>query len=147
MDCVDCHNTVGHPISPTAERMVDRAIASGEVSSKLPFARREGVRLVTASYSSQEEAANAIDRGVRDFYAKQSGADAQAVGRAAAALQDVYRRNVFPAMKVTWGTYPNNKGHMTSTGCFRCHDGSHTAKDGTSINADCEYCHKQIEKP
>ena len=51
MDCVDCHNTVGHPISPTAERMVDRAIAAGEVSSKLP--RREGVRLVTASYASQ----------------------------------------------------------------------------------------------
>ena len=50
-------------------------------------------------------------------------------------------------MKVTWGSYPNNIGHITSTGCFRCHDESHTAKDGTTISGDCEYCHKQIERP
>jgi len=146
MDCVDCHNTVGHPISPTAERMVDRAIAAGEVSSKLPFARREGVRLVTASYPSQDDAINAIDRGVRDFYAKQSGADAQAVSRAAAALQDVYRRNVFPSMKVTWGSYPENRVHIASPGCARCHDDEHKAKDGSAINGDCEYCHREIQK-
>ncbi|HEU4935895.1 MAG TPA: NapC/NirT family cytochrome c [Vicinamibacterales bacterium] len=146
MDCADCHNTVGHPISPTAERMVDRAIAAGELSQKLPFARREGVRLVSASYSSQDEAANAIDRGIRDFYAKQSGADAQAVSRASAALQDVYRRNVFPAMKVTWGSYPENRVHIASPGCVRCHDDEHKAKDGSAINGDCEYCHKEIQQ-
>ena len=38
---------------------------------------------------------------------------------------------------MTFGTYPDNIGHMTSQGCFGCHDGSHTAKDGTTINADC----------
>ena len=146
MDCVDCHNTVGHPISPTADRMVDRAIAAGQVSSKLPFARREGVRLVTASYPSQDDAVAAIDRGVRDFYAKQSGADQEAIARAAAALQGVYRRNVFPAMKVTWGTYPENRGHMTSPGCTRCHDDEHKAKDGSAISGDCEYCHKEIQQ-
>ena len=50
-------------------------------------------------------------------------------------------------MKVTFGTYPDNIGHMTSSGCFRCHDGSLTAKDGSTISADCEYCHKQIDNP
>ena len=50
-------------------------------------------------------------------------------------------------MKVTWGTYPDNKGHVTSNGCFRCHDDSHKAKDGSTISADCEYCHTQIETP
>ena len=49
-------------------------------------------------------------------------------------------------MNVTFGTYPDNLGHMTSSGCFRCHD-SLAAKDGTTINSDCEYCHKQIDKP
>lgn len=146
MNCVDCHNTVGHPISPTAERIVDRAIAAGDVSQKLPFARREGVRLVSASYPSQEAAAAAIDRGIRDFYAKQSGADAEAVSRASAALQDVYRRNVFPAMKVTWGSYPENRVHVASPGCVRCHDDEHKAKDGSAINGDCEYCHKEIQQ-
>ena len=147
MDCVDCHNTVGHPISPTAERIVDRAIAAGEVSPKLPFARREGVRLVSASYGSQDDAANAIDRGWRDFYAKQGGADPQAVSRASAALQGVYRRNVFPSMKVTWGSYPENRVHIASPGCVRCHDDEHKAKDGSAISGDCEFCHKQIEMP
>jgi hypothetical protein len=145
MECADCHNTVGHPISPTAERMVDRAIAAGGISQRLPFARREGVRLVSASYPSQEEAAAAIDRGIRDFYAKQSGADAEAVSRASAALQDVYRRNVFPAMKVTWGSYPENRVHIASPGCARCHDDEHKTKDGFAINGDCEYCHREVQ--
>jgi hypothetical protein len=148
MDCIDCHNTVGHPISPTAEQAVDRAIAAGLVSTQLPFARREGVRLVKAEYASQDEGVRAIDRELRTFYAARDGAiDPQAVDRTVAALQDVYRRNVFPTMKVSWGSYPENRGHLTSTGCFRCHDDSHTAKDGTTISADCEFCHRQIERP
>ena len=48
MDCVDCHNAVGHPISPTPQKAIDRAIASGAVSRQLPFVRREGARLLTA---------------------------------------------------------------------------------------------------
>ena len=41
-------------------------------------------------------------------------------------------------MKVTFGSYPDNRGHVTSTGCFRCHDDSHKTKDGKTISADCE---------
>ena len=63
MDCMDCHNTVGHPISPTPERAVDEAIAAGLVSRQLPYVRREGVRLVTAAYPSQDEGLRAIERG------------------------------------------------------------------------------------
>jgi len=148
MECSDCHNMAGHPISPTAERAVDRAIAAGEISRQLPFVRREGVRVLKASYPSQDEGVQAIDRELRNFYRSQkSSADEQSLSRAVAGLQDVYRRNVFPSMKVTWGVYPDNKGHMTSSGCFRCHDDTHAAKDGSKISADCEYCHKQIERP
>jgi hypothetical protein len=50
-------------------------------------------------------------------------------------------RNVFPDLKVTWGTYPNNLGHMDFPGCFRCHDGSHTTGDGKTITQDCSTCH------
>ena len=63
MDCVDCHNTVGHPIAPTPEQAVDRAIAAAMVSHELPFVRRESVRLVKASYNSQEDAVRAIEDG------------------------------------------------------------------------------------
>jgi nitrate/TMAO reductase-like tetraheme cytochrome c subunit len=146
MDCIDCHNTVGHPISPTADQGVDRAIAASLVSRDLPFARREGVRLVKASYPSEDDALRTIEQSLRSFYGSHGeSASTQAVSRSVTALQDLYRRNVFPAMNVTWGTYPDNKGHITSTGCFRCHDDSHKAKDGTTISGDCEYCHKQLK--
>ena len=147
MDCIDCHNVVAHRMSPTPQQAVDAAIASGRINRGLPFVRREGVRLVGASHSSVDEGAAAIDDGLRKFYSSTGRAIDGSVTDAVAALQTIYRRNVFPTMKVTFGTYPDNLGHLTSSGCFRCHDGSHNAKDGTSISADCEYCHKQIERP
>jgi nitrate/TMAO reductase-like tetraheme cytochrome c subunit len=146
MTCIDCHNTVGHPISPTPEQAVDRAIAAGLLNRQLPNVRSEGVKLVKAAYPSQDEGASAIEQGLRSFYQSRGGSvDQQAVVQTALALQNLYRRNVFPTMKVTWGSYPTNRGHMTSTGCFRCHDDSHNARDKSTISADCEYCHKQIE--
>ena len=148
MDCIDCHNTVGHPIAPTAEQAVDRYIARTWVSRQLPFVRREAVRLMKASYPSSEAGAEAIDRDLRTLYAAQERpADQQALAHTVSALQGLYRRSVFPTMKVTWGSYPDNRGHMTSNGCFRCHDDSHKASDGSTISGDCEYCHKQIENP
>jgi nitrate/TMAO reductase-like tetraheme cytochrome c subunit len=147
MDCMDCHNTVGHPISPSAEQAVDRAIAEAKVSRDLPFVRREGVRLLKEEYPSQEAAAQAIDQGLRSFYQSRSGINPQALAGAVAAFQELYGRNVFPTMNVTWGTYPDHKGHLNSPGCFRCHDESHTTKDGAAISGDCEFCHKQIERP
>ena len=91
-----------------------------------------------STYQTSDEAARVIDEELRKFYTSRGRAvDAQVTG-AVTALQDIYRRNVFPVMKVTFGTYPDNVGHTTSSGCFRCHDGSLTAKDGTTINADCE---------
>ena len=148
MDCIDCHNTVGHPIAPTPEKAVDQAIAAAVVSRDLPYARREGVRLVKADYGDAAAALREIDQGLRAFYRSQgASAGEQAVARTVAAVQDVYSHNVFPVMKVTFGTYPTNKGHVTSNGCFRCHDGEHAAPDGKTINADCEYCHTQIERP
>ena len=148
MDCRDCHNTIGHPISPTAEQAVDRAIAAAQVARELPFVRREGVRLVTATYASQDDAMSAIESGLRSFYQSQGGTvDQQALSRSVTGLQDVYRRNVFPSMMVSFGSYPTNRGHFTSTGCFRCHDDSHTAQDGSTISSECELCHTQIETP
>jgi hypothetical protein len=147
MDCIDCHNTVGHPISPTPEQAIDRAMAAAMVSHELPFAKRETVRLVKESYPGQDEGVRAIEEGLRSFYKTQTGVDERLLSTTVRGAQDLFRRNVFPAMNVTWGSYPNNIGHIWSNGCFRCHDDSHEAKDGSTISADCEYCHRQIERP
>lgn len=145
MDCVDCHNRPSHPFSPSAERAVDGAIGSNEIPRDLPFVRREGVAVLKAEHASQQAAFDAIASKVRAFY-RSTYPDVYAqrrqdVERAVNALQGLYRRNVFPSMKVGWGTYPNNIGHMDFPGCFRCHDDSHKAQDGSVIKQDCETCH------
>jgi nitrate/TMAO reductase-like tetraheme cytochrome c subunit len=146
MDCIDCHNVVAHRIAPSPEQAVDAALGSGRLNRGLPFVRREAVRLMKAEHASVDDGLAAIERELRSFYTAQNGVDTANVNDAVASVQAIYRRSVFPSMKVTFGTYPDNLGHITSSGCFRCHDGAHTAKDGTSISADCEYCHRQIER-
>ena len=107
--------------------------------------RRKAVEVLKASYPSADAAANGISSALNDYYratypdlyAKQRGL----VDSAVTAIQAVYARNVFPAMKVTWGTYPNHLGHTDFPGCFRCHDGNHTAAGGRTITNDCDTCH------
>jgi hypothetical protein len=147
MDCIDCHNSAAHRIAPSAENAVDAAIATGGINRQLPFVRRESVRLVKAEYPTQEEGLQQIAMELRAFYTGRGHFDEGELARAITALQGVYRRNVFPSMKVTFGIYPNNIGHLTFTGCFRCHDGSHAAADGSTISAECESCHIQVEPP
>ena len=149
MDCVTCHNVVAHRISPTAERAVDEAIGSGEISRKLPFVRREGVRLVKADYGGSGGGSHGRSPTNCGSSTRRRAARLRpAISiRRSTTLQGLYRRNVFPVMKITWGVYPDNLGHITSSGCFRCHDGGHVAKDGAKINDDCEYCHRQVDVP
>jgi hypothetical protein len=145
MDCVDCHNRPGHPFAATPEKAVDAALAAGDIPLDLPFIRREAVAVFKDKYPNQETATNAIAAKLRDFYKTQQPAAymtrRQDVERAVVAVQAIYTRNVFPSMNVTFGTYPNNIGHMDFPGCFRCHDDNHKAKDGKVISQECERCH------
>jgi hypothetical protein len=145
MDCMDCHNRPAHPIPPTPERAVNERLASGEMPKALPFARREAVKALKASYSTQEAAEQGIDRSLREFYRPQANnayaAQRPDVDKLVNATTDIYRRSVFPEMNVQFGTYPNNIGHIDFPGCFRCHDDNHKSKDGKKIGQDCETCH------
>jgi hypothetical protein len=147
MDCMDCHNRPSHRFDATPEEAVDDAIAHGGIARSLPFARREAVAALKAGYATQEAGADAIRKRLTDFYrgelADAFAARQKDVDRAVSSTTAIYRRNVFPDMKVSWGTYPNNLGHTGFPGCFRCHDDSHKAKDGSTIRQDCELCHKQ----
>lgn len=139
MDCMDCHNRPAHTFEPSPERAVDIAIASGELPRTLPFARKEAVAAVKDEYASGDEARRGIEARLRKVYAAR--ASDPALARTIAAVQDIYSTNVFPTMKVKWGSYPNNIGHNFFNGCFRCHDENHKARDGSTIKQDCETCH------
>jgi Cytochrome c7 and related cytochrome c/NapC/NirT cytochrome c family, N-terminal region len=128
MDCMDCHNRPSHGVAPTPERAVNEAMAAGEIPATLPFVHRESVKALKAGNPA----------AVGEFFRSQPP---DQVARAVGALDRIYRRNVFPAMKVTFGTYPDNIGHIDSPGCFRCHDDDHKSSDGKKIGQDCETCH------
>lgn len=147
MDCIDCHNRAAHSFD-TPEDALNKSMAQGIPNASLPFVHKQGIALLKAGYASQTEADSKITSGLEAFYRSQypdiwKGQRAQ-IDQAAKALATIYDQNVFPFMKVTWGTHPNNIGHNAYPGCFRCHDGSHTAKNGTSINNDCSVCHNLL---
>jgi hypothetical protein len=147
MQCVDCHNRPAHSFE-LPDRAVDEAIARGEIPVGLPFVKKTAVELLKASYSSDDEATQRIPAGLSVYYqgkypavASKRFADIRTVGEA---LLAIYRHNVFPDLKVTWATYPNNLGHADDPGCFRCHDDCHATPDKKTITQDCNACHQSL---
>jgi len=147
MDCIDCHNRAAHTFV-TAEEAINRAMVDGAISPALPWVHKEGLELLKATYDNQDDAHSKIPAALENFYRTQHPevlADkASLVATAGQELVTLYDENVFPFMKVTWGTHPNHIGHQDYPGCFRCHDGDHAAKDGTSITQDCAACHNLL---
>jgi nitrate/TMAO reductase-like tetraheme cytochrome c subunit len=147
MDCIDCHNRAAHTFV-TAEDALNRAMAEGAVSPNLPWVHKEGLELLKAAYASENEARAKIPAQLAAFYRTSHpevlATQAELVKSAGEQLATLYSQNVFPFMKVTWGTHPNHIGHMSYPGCFRCHDGDHAAKDGKSITQDCAACHNLL---
>jgi hypothetical protein len=147
MDCIGCHNHAAHTFA-TAEEALNRAMADGAISPDLPWVHKQGLALLKANYSSEAEAFTQIPQQLEAFYRTQSpdilASKSAQVKSAGAELATLYSQNVFPYMKVTWGTHPNHIGHMSYPGCFRCHDGDHVAKDSTSITQDCAACHNLL---
>jgi nitrate/TMAO reductase-like tetraheme cytochrome c subunit len=148
MDCLDCHNRAGHGL-PSTEQSVDDAMSSGTISAQLPFIKRDAVALLNADYASIDAADTAID-GLTASYqrrypsvAADHGAD---IATAITTLKSIYRELATPEMKVAAKTYPNNLGHQSSVGCFRCHDGAHFkvvngAVTNETIPSSCSTCH------
>ena len=99
MQCIDCHNRPAHTFQ-LPERAIDRAMAFGDISPALPFAKKQGLEILKQTYATGEEAAAKIPAAFEDYYRKtypQIYAQQQdEVTRSARALLGVYQRNVFP---------------------------------------------------
>lgn len=147
MDCLDCHNRPSHAYE-LPERALDNALATGELAADLPLIKKVGLELLKKEYATTEEGERQIPEQLKKFYREQhAGVWSQRAGeidKAAKAVLAVWSRNIFPEMKVKWGTYPNNIGHTDWPGCFRCHDNEHSTKDGKSVSQDCNTCHQML---
>jgi len=148
MDCIDCHNRPTH-IYQLPDRAMDQAMADGDISTSLPFVKKKGLELLKVEYSNRADATTRIPAALTEYYQQTypdvSTQRAAEITQAGKALAAIYGRNVFPAMKLTWGTYPNNVGHTDFPGCFRCHDSQHSSADGSqTIPQDCGTCHNLL---
>ncbi len=144
MDCVDCHNRPTHIYIPP-DQAVDQALLAHKLDASLPYIKQQAVAALTAKYDTTEAAVQAIAQELDGFYenkypevAKNKQLD---IRNAINEVQQIFRRTIFPEMKLNWQTHPNNLGHFDFNGCFRCHDGQHVSAEGRVISKDCNICH------
>ena len=147
MDCVDCHNRPTHAFD-LPEPAVDKQMSLGKISPELPYIKKKSVEVLKVDYPTREIAQQRIIAELNNFYRTNYPEIYQTrrnlVQQAGDQVAAIYLRNVFPDMRLTWGSHPNNLGHNDSPGCFRCHDGSHTSADGQTITNDCSACHQVL---
>ncbi|MFN0149981.1 MAG: NapC/NirT family cytochrome c [bacterium] len=144
LDCIDCHNRPTHAYQ-SPERALDNAFIEGQLDPGLPRLKRLGLDLLTAEYESKDDALRAIPAKVDEFY-RENYAEVytqfrSSIERAGITVRDIYARNIFPSMNITWNTYPDHIGHLDGGGCFRCHAGEHTTADGKEVTSSCDACH------
>ncbi|MEJ5314773.1 MULTISPECIES: NapC/NirT family cytochrome c [Anaerolinea] len=143
MDCITCHNRTAHAI-PEPSRVIDQLLARGMISAEIPAIKRNATAILSASYTSQEEALQAIE-GLKAQYQTQyadfMAQNANLLDQAVEVLKATYQQTNFPEQKVNWQTHPDNAGHVTSPGCFRCHDGKHLTAQQEAIRLECNLCH------
>jgi len=140
MDCIDCHNRPSHKYNPPM-RLVNGALSRGDIDDTLPWVKSVATEALDADYATVDSAMTGIDSALKEAFADEYDQRKDQVDQAIAALQQLYRHNYFPSMKVSWRAFPDNIGHLTSSGCFRCHDGKHVDAEGKAITHDCNVCH------
>jgi NapC/NirT cytochrome c family, N-terminal region len=149
MDCIDCHNRPAHEyLAPNTA--VDRSLDAGRLNASLPFIKAKAVETLSRPYSTNDEATAAIANDITAYYQANYPSivtnDTASVAAAVAEIQRIYQTYFFPEMKTDWQSHPNNIGHLTSQGCFRCHDGLHVSQDGRKIRNDCNICHTTLSQ-
>lgn len=152
MDCIDCHNRPTHVYDRLVER-VDFGLLSKKIDPAIPGIREDSITVLEREYPSREAAREQISETLLKLQAKRHGNDfvaeneailVQAVGF----LLATYLNNVWPEMKVSWGTYKSHLGHQDADdgyGCFRCHDDEHQTGFGKILPRDCDLCHDEPE--
>lgn len=149
MDCIDCHNRPTHNYDGAPAYALNFAFESGLLDAGTPWLRalaepillREDRDRDTVEAEYRKELAAAYDAQYPD-----AKPDAAKLDKAAAGMAELYRRNIWPKMKIGWDTYPTHLGHRGGDGdmrgCFRCHDDEHATKEGKTLSQDCDMCHE-----
>ena len=150
MECIDCHNLVGHPVlSP--DELADAALAEGILDSRFPYMKARVVELLNTPFKDRDEAIALMEKAVAQYrqdypdlaqqYPEAWERRNQFLEQRQEEMASMLLRNQFSAADISWRSFPDRSAHRNSPGCFRCHSGRHESDDGTLIPVNCTTCH------
>lgn len=144
MDCIDCHNHPAHIYNPSA-MSINNYMSVGKIKKELPYVKSISMQALDKKYKTRQEGIASIKNIVEDFYRTNYPSiyndQRKSITETINQLTQIFNRNYFPEMGVSWKKYPMQIGHMFAPGCFRCHDGLHKSDQGKVISKDCNLCH------
>jgi len=150
MDCIDCHNRPTH-VYDRLEPKIDFGLQSKKIDPTIPGIRQDSITVLQKEYATRAQAREQIVADLLSLQAERHGPDFVATNEqtlisSGAYLLDAYMDNVWPKMKVSWGTYKEHIGHQNADdgfGCFRCHDDEHQTEFGKTMSQSCDLCHDE----
>lgn len=150
MECIDCHNLVGHPVR-SPDDLVDTALADGILDPSFPYMKARVVELLKQPFEDRDEAMALLKQAgerYRHDYPNLAEEYPEAWERRDDFLKQrqeqmagMLLRNQFSAADLSWRSFPDRSEHRNSPGCFRCHSGRHQSDDGKLIPVNCTSCH------
>lgn len=149
MDCMDCHNRPSHNYNSPTD-YVDDGFNKGTIPQNLPYIKQIAMGVLAARYSTLDSSLTYINdeitRTYKEDYPAVYASSQDLVEKAITGIQEEFKKNAFPEMKVYHNMYTNHIGHQESPGCFRCHSGTHMSDDGQTISKDCNLCHSILSQ-
>lgn len=143
MDCMSCHNRTAHFIE-YPDKAVDDMLSRGEINKDIPYIRNYAATALKGDFESYDEARTNIEKLLPNYernfpiaYAKYR----TDLENTVEVLSNYYQNNVFIDQQMKWDTHPDNSQHLTSPGCFRCHDGKHLTEENEAVRLECNLCH------
>lgn len=139
MDCVDCHNRVGHEFLRAGD-LADELLDKGVVDPSLPYAKLVILKaLEKAAQGPKETARRRVAGEVLAAWPTLPEAD-----RIAATVSAEAEKYLYPRMNIGWGAYESLNRHERDEGCFRCHNQRMKNEKGENLAQSCGYCHDTI---
>ncbi|MBF0274019.1 MAG: hypothetical protein HQK84_02180 [Nitrospinae bacterium] len=137
MDCVDCHNRVGHDFV-SAKTIVNRLIEHNKVRQTIPFVKNASQDILEKLAGMNKESfEETINREVNRKWPTLQESEKLAVQLLQAANTYLY-----PRMNITWDSYKSMLSHPNrGEGCFRCHNQRMKDENGVNLTQDCSTCH------
>jgi hypothetical protein len=121
---------------------------TGAISKNIPFFKKAAMGILKESFSDKDTALMKIKNSITGFYKSGNNdyysTNKDLIDNSVSAVQKAFIENTFPKMHVTYDHYPEHIGHLESDGCFRCHNDTFKAADGSKISRDCNLCHSIV---